>query len=70
MLFEELEDIPKEFHYDSFEVRDGRLNYVDKDDPITKKDGDSRTIKQIKMILGVERLYNLGFESSKRKVTF
>ena len=37
-LFERLEDIPKAFHVDKFEVRDGHLYYVGNDQPLTFKE--------------------------------
>ena len=66
-LFERLEDIPKVFYRDIFEVRGGCPYYVGKDEPLTRGDGELRNIKQIEKILGVNRLHELGFDSSRDK---
>ena len=66
-LFERLEDIPKRFHRDEFIVKGGHLYHMDKDDALMKKNGDLRSVNQIEKILGVNRLHDLGFDSSKDK---
>ena len=69
-LFKRLKDTPKAFYHDKFEVIDGCLYYKGKDEPLLKKrTGELRLIEVIEKIFGMNRLHDLGFESSKRKVT-
>ena len=52
------------FHYDLFELRDGRLYFRDKSKPLTTRDGKLRSVKEIKKILGDGGLRNLDFNVS------
>ena len=40
------------FHYDLFEIRDGKLYFRDKSKPLTTRDGKLRSVKEIKKLLG------------------
>ena len=68
-LSESIGENPEEFHYDYFEVRDGRLYYEDMNMPLMTKDGIPRSASEIASILGKNRLHKLGFEIPGGKVT-
>ena len=53
------------FHYDLFELRDGKLYFRDKNKPLTTSDGKLRLVKEIKKILGDGGLPNLDFKVPK-----
>ena len=55
------------FHYDLFELRDGKLYFRDKSKPLTIKKGVLNSVKEIMKILGKEGLRDLGFNVSKGK---
>ena len=57
------------FHYDMFELRDGKLYFRDKSKPLTTKKGGLKLAKELKKILGQEGLRNLDFNVYKGKVT-
>ena len=57
------------FHYDLFELRNGKLYFTDKSKPLTTKKGGLKSAKEIMKILGKEGLCDLGFNVSKGKVT-
>ena len=57
------------FHYDLFELRDGKLYFRDKSKPLTTKKGGLKSVKEIMKILGKEGLRDLDFHVSKVKVT-
>ena len=57
------------FHYDLFQLRDGKLYFSDKSKPLTTKKGGLKSAKEIIKILGKEVLHDLGFNISKSKVT-
>ena len=57
------------FHYDLFELRDGKLYFRDKSKPLTTKKGGLKWAKEIMKILGKEGLRDLDFNISKGKVT-
>ena len=57
------------FHYDLFELRDGKLYFRDKSKPLTTKKGGLKSAKGIMKILGKEGLRDLDFNISKGKVT-
>ena len=57
------------FHYDLFELRDGKLYFRDKSKPLTTKKGGLKSAKEIMKILGKEGLHDLDFNISKGKVT-
>ena len=53
------------FHYDLFELIDGKLYFRDKIRPLTTRDGKLRLVKEIKKILGDRGLRDLDFNISK-----
>ena len=57
------------FHYDLFELRDGKLYFRDKSKHFMTKKGRLKSAKEIMKILGKEGLCNSGFNVSKGKVT-
>ena len=57
------------FHYDLFELRDGKLYFRDKSKPLTTKKGVLKSAEEIMKIFGKEGLYDLEFNISKGKVT-
>ena len=57
------------FHYDLFELRDGKLYFRDKSKPLTTKKGGLKSAKELMKILHKEGLRDLGFNISKGKVT-
>ena len=44
------------FHYNLFEIRDGKLYFRDKNKPLTTKRGGLKSVKKIMKILGKEGL--------------
>ena len=57
------------FHYDLFELRDGKLYFRDKSKPLTTTKGQPKSAKEIIKILAKEGLRALDFNISKGKVT-
>ena len=57
------------FHYDLFELRDGKHYFRDKSKPLTTKKGGLKSAKEIIKITGKEGLCNLDLNISKCKVT-
>ena len=57
------------FHYDLFELIDGKLYFRDKSKPLTTKQGGLKLANEIMKILGKEGLCDLDFNISKGKVT-
>ena len=57
------------FHYDLFELRNGKLYFRDKSIPLTTKKGGLKLVKEIMKILGKEGLRDLDFNVPKGKVT-
>ena len=55
-IFKRSKELPEEFNYDNFELRDGRLYYNGKREPLTTKKGKLRTVKEIAKILGIRNL--------------
>ena len=53
------------FHYDLFEIRDGKQYFRDKSKPLTTRDGKLRSVKEIKKILGDRGLRDLDFNIPK-----
>ena len=45
------------FHYNLFELRDGKLYFRDKIRPLTTREGKLRLVKEIKKILGDRGLH-------------
>ena len=68
-LSQKLERTTEVFHYDLFELRDGKLYFIEKSNPLTTKKGGLKSAKEIMKILGKEGLRNLDFNISKSKVT-
>ena len=62
MLSEATVQIPEAFHFDYFEIRDGKLYYRDKRMPLMNKRGKLRSAGAIAGKLGKEGLHNLGFD--------
>ena len=62
---------PEEFHYDYFEIREGRLYYENTNRPLMTKleDGILTSSSEIADILGKNRLLNFGFNVPRSKVT-
>ena len=58
----------KEYHYDMFEPRRGELYLRDKNVALTAG-GKPRAFKTLENLLGQRRLYKMGFDITKRKVT-
>ena len=65
-LSQKLARTSEAFHYDLFELRDGKLYFRDKSKPLTTKKGGLKSAKEIMKILGKEELCNLNFNVSKR----
>ena len=57
------------FHYNLFELRNGKLYFRDKSIPLTTKKGGLKLVKEIMKILGKEGLRDLDFNVPKGKVT-
>ena len=53
------------FHFDLFELRDGKLYFRDKSKPLTTRDGKLRSVKEIRKILGDGGLRDLNFNIPK-----
>ena len=53
------------FHYDLFELIDGKLYFRDKIRPLTTRDGKLKSVKEIKKILGDRGLRDLDFNIPK-----
>ena len=65
LLSQKLAKISEVFHYDLFDLRDGKLYFRDKIRPLTTIDGRLRSVKEIKKIIGKEGLRDLDFNLSK-----
>ena len=57
------------FHYDLFELRDGKMYFRDKSKPLMTKKGGLKSAKELMKILGKEGLRDLGYNVNKGKVT-
>ena len=57
------------FHYDLFELREGKLYFRDKSKPLTTKKWGLKLAEEIMKILGKEGLHDLDFNVSKGKIT-
>ena len=55
------------FHFDLFELRDGKLYFRDKSTPLTTSEGKLRMVKEIMKILDKEGLRDLDFNIPKGK---
>ena len=67
--FKHLSLAPEEFHFDDFELRDGRLYYKGVTKSLTKRGGELRTVKELADILGKKRLNKLSFSIPRGNVT-
>ena len=61
-LSRSLHQTPEIFHFNDFELRDGKLYYRDKSNPLTNNWGKLRDVGVITEILGKEGLRDLGFD--------
>ena len=68
-IFRRLKELPEEFHNNDFELRDGRLYYRGKREPLTTRKGNLRTVKEISKILGIRSLRDLGYDITTGKIT-
>ena len=68
-IFKRSKELPEEFHYDNFELRDGRLYYKGKREPLTTKKGKLRMVTEIAKILGICSIRDLGFDIPAGKIT-
>ena len=72
-LYQKLTEVtcqtPEAFHFDDFELRDGKLYYRDKINPLTNKRRKLRDVGVIVEILGKEGLCELGFNIPRGKLT-
>ena len=50
------------FHFNNFELRDGKLYYKGKSKSLMIRGGKLRSFGEIKRVLGKERLCELGFD--------
>ena len=62
VLSKETGQTPEAFHFDNFELRDGKLYYKGKSTSLAIRGGKLRSFGEIVKILGKERLHNLGFD--------
>ena len=67
-LFKHLSLTPEEFHFDDFELRDGKLYYKGMSKSLTKRRGELRMVKELADILGKKRLNKLSFGIPRGKV--
>ena len=69
MLSEETGQSPEEFHFDYFEIRDGKLYYKGKSKSLMIRGGKLRSFHEIVKILSKKGLHELGFDISRSKLT-
>ena len=73
VLYQKLTEItrqtPETFHFDDFELRNGKLYCRDKSNPLTNKRRKLRDVGIIPEILGKKGLRELGFDIPRGKVT-
>ena len=62
MLSEETGQIPEVFHFDNFELMDGKLYYQGKSTSLMAKGGKLSSVGETANILGKEGLHDLGFD--------
>ena len=67
-LSENIGETPEAFHFDYFKLEDGELYHRGNRKPLTTK-GELKSVKEIKKILGKNRLHNLDFGIPRGKVT-
>ena len=68
-LSESIGQNPEKFHYDYFEISEGRLYYENMNNSLMTKDGILRSASEIASILGKNRLCSLVFDIPRGKVT-
>ena len=68
-LSESIGQKPEEFHYDYFEIREGRLYSEDMNMPLMTKYGILKSAGETMTMLGKNRLRKLGFDVTRCKVT-
>ena len=68
-IFKRLKELPEEFHYENFELRDGRLYYKGKREPLTTKLEKLRMVKETAKISGIHSLRDLGYDIPASKIT-
>ena len=68
-IFRGSKELPEEFHYDNFKLKDGRLYYKGKRDPLMTKKGNLRMVKEIAKILAIRSLRDLGYDIPAGKIT-
>ena len=68
-LSQKLASTSEVFHYDLFELRDGKLYFRDKSKPLTTKKGGLKSTEEIMKILGKEGLHDIDFNVSNGRVT-
>ena len=67
-LSENIGETPEAFHFDYFKLEGGELYYIGKRTPLTTE-GELKSVKEIKKILGKRGLRNLGFDIPRDKLT-
>ena len=67
-ISENIGEIPEEFHYDYFKLKDGELYYRGKRKPLTIK-GKLKSVGMVLDILGKGGLRNLGFDIPRGTLT-
>ena len=67
-LYEITGQTQEAFHFDDFEIKDGKLYYRDKTTPLTNKWNRLRSVGVIVEILGKEGLCDLDFDIPRGKV--
>ena len=67
-LSENIGETPEPFHFDYFKLEGGELYYRGNRKPLTTK-GELKSVGMIVVILGKNRLRNLGFDIPRGKVT-
>ena len=69
VLSEETGQTPEAFHFNDFELRDGKLYYRDKSTSLTIRGGKLRLVGEIVKTLGKQGLRESGFDIHRGKVT-
>ena len=64
-LSENIGETPEALHFDYFKLEDGELYYRGRSRPLMYEGGKLKSFKEIKKILGKNRLCNLGFFEDK-----
>ena len=69
VLSKKLDQTPEVFHFDKFEIRDGKLYYRDKSKSLTTIRRKLRSFGGIKKKLGKEDLRDLGVDTPGGEIT-